>query len=290
VNLSQGFEGLDYVLTGNILYPAPTTADGARYIQAGEFVGGYVEVATSGGVRARRIASNTAGFWTADTTNTPTPLFRLEGIDGTEDPLAVCRIRAPSGVVTWATPVLGVQLESKYRIHIDPILNIVAEDYFEIGSAFVGAVWGLGRRWNRGYSRAMLPNISSRRDPWGTIRRTKEGPPPRRWVQSWQDGEDLIAIRQTTDADYHAPAGQLPVIARDDIWFQLFGILEGSEGTAAPVLCLAAIPDANNQTITDRTLFLYGYLTGTAQANVILGNEGENEAVRVESLTVEEIV
>ena len=71
------------------------------------------------------------------------------------------------------------------------------------------------------------------------------------------------------------------------------GILEESKSGEIPVVALSTIPTetiASGSTITDRTLFLYGRLTGSVQFNQVQGSEDSNEFGRLESITVQEIV
>jgi hypothetical protein len=57
-----------------------------------------------------------------------------------------------------------------------------------------------------------------------------------------------------------------------------------------PVLALADVPDADGETINDRTRFLYGRLVSGVREENIVGNENENEIVRVPTITITEIV
>ena len=291
-----GFTGLTYDLAGDLLTAGAGSADAGRFTQHQEFRGGNLHLTDTGGPFVRGIASHPAGRWHVST-RTVTPHFRLTGATGTEDATGtVDAIVAHSGALV--VPLGDAALTyARYRIRIVAADNPTAEGHFQIGSLFLGAVTVTGRQWGRGWSRAMIPRTTTRTSTAGTIRRKREGRSARRWVMSWQDGQDLSRLRQEASPDYLAadPSWPLPsptrppLAALDDVWTQLEGVIIQTRGTSLPVVGLADIPTAPT-TITDPTLWILGLLTGTIQANNVLGTEGGSEMMRVESVTIEELV
>jgi len=290
VEMSTGFEGLSYTLTGDVLRPdTATTADAGRFVQHGEFVGGYAVLDPTGTPKVRRILYNSSGIWTQNATLRPT--FRLEGVDTSEAASGTCELRAPRGLFVIHLPDATAALVDRLRLRITAANNDVAESYFQIGSAFVGGLVGFGKRWSRGWSRAMIPNTSRRTSTWGTTRVREEGPPRRRWIMSWPDAVDLSkSLRDTSpsDADFVGPSGGEPLAVDQDVWTQLYGLFELSKSGELPVVALGRVPNAD-ATTNDRTLYLYGTLDGTVQASNVLGDEGAGEVFRIESITIDEL-
>jgi hypothetical protein len=123
--------------------------------------------------------------------------------------------------------------------------------------------------------------------PDGTLYATDRGPPRRELTIAWQDGADLSALRRTATPPYLSAAAGTPGLAADqDVWHQLAGLVAASRSTL-PVVALAEVPPTT-ATIVHPDLWLYGTLQGRVQANNVQGNEGRDEVVRVESLTIRE--
>jgi len=76
---------------------------------------------------------------------------------------------------------------------------------------------------------------------------------------------------------------------RDDVVWQLEALQKRSKSGQLPLVVLPRIP-ATYTTITDPSLYLFGVLEGTVQSAQVVGDEGVSEYVRIESLTVTELV
>ena len=83
-------------------------------------------------------------------------------------------------------------------------------------------------------------------------------------------------------------AGSAAVVTQD-VWQQLVGILEETRGGELPVIAVGEAPDADDVTITDRTLFLYVTIEGTARLDNVLGDENVNEFGRLPPITIQGI-
>jgi hypothetical protein len=286
-NGATGFSGLTYQLTGDVIRPDAATADAGRFLQAGEMVGGYAILDPAGTPKVRKIAYHTGGSWSGDTT--ARPFIRLEGIDGTELATGTVKLVAPSGCLfVYLSGAASTHYE-RFSLLIEASANETAEGYFKIGAAPLGAVTAVGQRWGRGWSRAHEPNVSSYGTEYGTTRRRQDGPNARRWSMSWQTGLNVRQLRQGLDNNYVSPNGTAqPLAADQDVWWQLVSVFEQAKGGEIPVIACARLPTSSGTTLTDPTAWLYGTLSGTVQANNVVGDELDGEAMRVESITVEE--
>ncbi len=301
-NGAQGFEGLSFTRDGDILKPAPSTAIAGRVLQRNELAGG---VAIAGGV-ARRIAGHAAGRW-GGTFDSVLPYLRLEDSSGFPASGAGLALVAPRGVMfTWLPGAGPYFRRVRIRIPGQP----VPEAYKEAGLALVGGFSPFGQQWSRGWSQQMRPNVERRQSPAGVIRKRQLGRPAIRWAMAWPDGVKLSESRKvdaTTSAeaspDYLGPGDStvpglgIPVVNEQDVWSQLFGILEEIKGGELPVVAVAEAPPFATTggvlippvTITDRTLFLYGTWEGSPQFNQVLGDEGVDEFGRLDGISVDGI-
>ena len=301
-NGAAGFESLSFTRDGDILKPAPSTSIAGRVLQRNELAGG---VAIAGGV-ARRIAGHAAGRW-GGTFDSVLPYLRLEDSSGFPASGADLALVAPRGVMfTWLPGASPFWRRVRIRIPGQP----VPEAYKEAGLALVGGFSPFGQQYSRGWSHQMRPNVERRRSPAGVIRKRQLGKPSIRWSMAWPDGVKLSESRKhdaTTSAeaspDYLGPGDELvpglglPVVNEQDVWGQLFGILEEIRGGELPVVAVAKAPafafaggaPISPVTITDRTLFLYGTWEGSPQFNQVLGEEGVDEFGRIEGISVDGI-
>jgi hypothetical protein len=277
LDLGADFTGLTYARTGDIVTPnTSTTADAARYIQDNELAGGYVIL--SSGV-SRRILGNAAGAWVTGTS--VVPRIHIE-LTGGEPSSGTCTLVCPGGyVVAHPSTVLSARYWRVRAVAQDTVTGQIGA-----GTIFVGRLHGLGAEPDWGWSDDLSPTVRRSRSPYGTPRTRALGPPGRTWSWSWGDGLSLSAIREDPDADYYGRPGRLPLVAADDVWWQLRGALETHQ--ALPVLALRTV-GADGVSVTDRTLWLYGETVSSVAARGMRGQEGYDEWLRLESLTIEEI-
>lgn len=283
---ATGFTGLDYILTGDQLAPlVPTTADAARWIQAMEFAGGHVLLP---GGKARRIVLNSAGGWTQSAT--VVPHFTLEGLDGSESATGICDLVSPSGYMVCHLGTTAATFRRHFQIEI--AIQSTPDARFRVGNILLGGLIVPGKSWSNGWSLSTRPNTRSRRDPHGTEYRQQRGPNVRTYSIAWPDGVKLHDLRGgDLDVDYigSSATGASALAGRDDVLGQLVGAMAESKGFSAPSMLLGDVPDASGVTVTDPTLYAYGLLTGTVDAQNVFGNEGVNEFYRISGIQLVEV-
>jgi hypothetical protein len=113
--LDKGWD-VSYTLSGSTLIPRSGTATIDRYLAEGELVGGYVVCSTGGGPVARRIARQSAGYWTTDSSEQQVRIT-IEGADGTEDTSGTGEIVHHSGVLVVYPSSALVRRYVRVRIH-----------------------------------------------------------------------------------------------------------------------------------------------------------------------------
>lgn len=290
LNLSVGFTSLHYERHGDIIRPGTddaSTQDGARFLNRAELVGG---IARWGNPQARaNIIANSAGGWTDKSVNTIQPFVRVDAsiVAGTDTasagPLNELSLQAPSGLVIG---YMDEQYVYGVRVVIPPSGN--QDGYRSAGLIMPCVFAAFGQQWSRGYSHDTRPNVIRDESRQGTIRKRQEGPPASRISMAWADGTKLDQMRDGITPDYLGPVGKPPVVADSDVWGQLWGILDETKSGEIPVVYVAELP-ADGITLTDRSLFTFGTLDGSARFDHVLGDENINEFGRIAGYQVSEI-
>lgn len=284
---ATGFAALQYYRDGATLYPDPTsTPDSGRQLQEMELargIGGYAIIndGLGGSDVARRVCSNTGGWWTTDTT--ARAVVNVDGITGSEPASGEITLVAPGGLLvaylTSFTP------RRRWRIRIPA--QITVDGYFRLGVGFsIGRVMPFGLGWGWGAAATRAPQFDSQTDAAGVVTRSSRGADIRTWTVDWSAGVPMEVPRQDVDADYIGVSGGLalePVYATP---WQLAGAYDRTEGQTVPVVAVASLP-TSTATITDRTLYLYGLLSNSLGTSIASGTEGTNEVVRIETLRVD---
>jgi hypothetical protein len=268
-----------FVRSGEIVTPTSTTG---HYVGAGQLVGGTAILDPAGTPKARRIRWNSGGSWT--TAGAPLVLH-LDGIDGTELTTGDLRIIAPAGVLV----VHDRRVAARYwRVRI-PASQSVAESYYELGQLVLGGVWAMGRQWSRGWSERDDPRAEVEEDDYGTLWVRRRRPRRRELTVSWQDGHDLSKLYASGDPPWLGTP-TTPLVADQDVWWQLTGMLEAARGGELAAVALKEIPSTTGMVLDPRQ-FLYGTLAGsTVQWNDVQGDEGRSSVGRIESVTLVEQV
>jgi hypothetical protein len=286
LDLGAEFVGLTYTITGEVLTITGSTGSAARWLHADELVGGYAEIASSSGAVLRPILSHGAGVPMASASVTPS--FRLGGIDGSEIAGSSCRLIHHSGVLVCSsfspTPL------RYWRVRIPS--QTTHESYVEAGTIALASVVVPGKRWSRGWSWTTEPNVSRSDSVSGTRRIERLGPERRVLSISWADGAVVERLRTSPEGvDYlSAGAATTPLAGRGDVWWQLEALQSRAKGGEVPVVALFDIPSTTS-TVTDPSLYLPGVLEGSVAASHVVGDPtGDGEFVRIESLTVTELV
>jgi hypothetical protein len=292
LNSAVGFETLGWLRTGSEVHAiASGGSDGARYIKRNELVGGYF-IFTAG--KVRKIIANTEGVWRVGvTTANKLAVLTLEGIDGTEGAAGVSgTILAPAAVLTMH----NIAAATKFRIRI-PAAQETAEGRYITGTLLPGGLAFPGRQWSKGYAQEAAGNAQLTTDPFGTTRGRELGPVARSWFLSWIDPISM-GEHQTQNAPRFFDDGLTPtanpIAAYGDVYDVLAGILEDLKSGEVPCVVLADVPRANGSafaTTNDPALFLYAHpVSNSIRKEHLLGNEGQDEIIRVQQTAWAEVV
>jgi hypothetical protein len=287
--LDKGWGSINYTLTGRSLMPRTGTATIGRYFGEDELVGGYVVCSTAGPSVARRIARQSPGFWTTDGT-VQRLRITLDGTDGTETAAGTGDIVHHSGVLVAYLPNEVPRRRIRVRVGA---AAITPEGYYEAGTiavcrlVAVGAEpgWDWSRRWE-------LSRTTERRaDGRLVVRRT--GPARRVVEYGWADGALLKHVRLLSESpDYlTGVSSSAPLGSEEDVAWSVPALVEhATRAGEVPILVIPQLPNSSGDTITDPTQYLFGLISSDSIGiSSIQGEEGVDEAVRLDSLAVETI-
>lgn len=265
-----------------------TDLQAAAFINTGSVTAGsevwyYKGTGTTVTYVARRIRSNSAGVWSDDATATP-PHLVLDGVTGSEDASGSCTLVWPSGLLLYYPPAHGKLRYWRLRIPA----QVCPDSYFEAGVIGIGRLLPFGRQHTWGWSQETLPNFREVRNDYGTARRTQRGPNRRTWTLDFSDGLTLWRLRQLASPDRIGVSGGVALGSVDDVWWVLEGVLGATKGASVPVVACSKLPSSSGM-VLDRSLYLYGYLSGSVQWTNSAGEEGVNEHGRIERFVVDGI-
>lgn len=294
VDLHEGLSGLRWTREGTAVRPTGSgNSTNEPYLYHEEAAGWTFALSDT---VARRITHSAEGKWTDETQRKPVLMGEFESVDPTS---GTSGYLIPSD---WCV-VLDLQgvVYSALRITIPaPTTGIPApaETYWQIGTLIVGPVVVHGEEygWGRTLDVVQGAEVTEARD--GT-RIAASIRPARRIVEyGWPDPTDMTAALDPDgdpDPDYleaSANSGSLPVASARGTPYHVEGVIRRLGGGASPVVYLPRIPKiALNEAVevlNRRHELMLGRVTSDVAIENVLGNELENEAVRVAVLRIEE--
>jgi len=278
LDLATGFSaGLTFDRVGASVTPATGTAAAGRYLQENELAGGYVIL---DGTHARRILGNSAGGWVTSGTVVPVLTIELSGGEPTSGGIVIV---APGGCMVAMS---GSVTSGRYwRLRIPA--QLTPNGRIGAGAILMGRCVAMGAPPDWAWTEEARPNVVIERDSRGTPTVYEQGPVSRTWGWGWGDGTDLLDLREDANPDFVGRAGSLALTAAEDVAWAMRGHLETHQ--ALPVVAMRDI-GASGVTVTDPTMWLYAHLVSSVAPRGMLGEEGQTERVRVDSITFAEIV
>lgn len=282
----NGAIGFDGALTGTVagdqVTPnVSTTTDGGRYLQRSEMVGAVAVVNATYAYVTRQ----EEGGWTANDTRRA----RLT-VDRAVTSGAV-KLIARNGVLVVHNITTAYR---KFRIRIPS--QSTPDGFFRLAGLVVGGLVVPGLPWDWGWSEQQEINITDEVSRRGTMRRKQEGPPRKVLTFSWStSGAPLYRLRNSVNNDYLSPDASIgaagALATYKDVPWLMAGLMRDCDSGEVPIIALKVIPETSTSTtITDPTHYVYGRLDGSVQYAQVTGKTGHSEYVRVESMTVRELV
>lgn len=282
-NGATGFDGaLTATVAGDQVTPnTSTTADGGRYLQRSEMV---EAVAVVNGTYCY-VTRQEEGGWTASDTRRA----RLT-VDRAVTSGAI-KLIARNGLLIVHNVTTAYR---KWRIRIPS--QSTPDGYFRLAGLVVAGLVVPGLPWDWGWSEQLEANVTDEVSRRGTMRRKQEGPPRKNLTFSWStSGAPLYRLRSGVNLDYLSPHSSIEaagaVATYKDVPWLMSGLMRDCDSGEVPLIALKVVPDvATSTSITDPTHWVYGRLDGSVQYAQVTGKTGQSEYVRVESMTVRELV
>lgn len=241
----------------------------------------------------RRIVSNTEGLLT--NTTGKKAVLKLEGVDNAADPTSGTAHIIPSSATITAN-LLGVE-GSAWALKIPSQETI--DNYFTIGSFLLGVVEIQAPQYGRGRSLTYETNTEIYEAPDLGLRTRKRSEGRRTLSVSWSSGVSMHDYYGSSLAPDYWTASSLsgaePVAAVNDVAYQMEGLYRYLEGARIPTVYLPKIQRATTSALkiqvhNRREAHLYCYLDSPITYENVLGDEMDNEVLRIGSLTLKEII
>lgn len=265
--------------------PSPSTG---RYFRENECAGWTVRFAS--GV-CRRITGNTAGTL-APAVSSPKPVFRLDGIDGSEPTVSTVTLIPDKFAVTFHT---NGETGGGWAVRIDA--QTTADLDVRCGHLSMGRVYVFGTQYGHGRV-SMQESGDLIETTIGGVQRARRAGPGGRTVRiAWPDPIDTTQLQGATTApDYltsSTTAGNWPVAAQKDPPLSLRGVLQ-EVGALDAITYLPCIDIGGSDTIHHRFSdeFMLCTMASAVQVESVLGEEcnpQRGEMFRVATVVLEEV-
>lgn len=301
LQLDQGFKALRYTLSGEMLYPdTSTTNDAGRWLWEQEKRNAFIQCYDGTNTYATRIVSQSSGGWTQSTT--AIPMLQLEDVTdiSTLSGTLRCNIGSPSGLILKHQTSVKARRYWRWRIPAGTAGEDTprGESYYEAAVISICRVQAFGAEVGWGNRDEVASNSRFDEDESGTERGRSLGVERRTWtLGGWASGPTHLGnLRTGPDADYvgSSESNALGLAGYEDVYHQIRGLLRVTDGGTLPVVAVEPLPDTSEQSLTDPTRFLYGYLSGSVGASRLTGDHGATtgagEVLRVDDIVIREIV
>lgn len=297
IDLASGLEDLPFTREGKIVRPIlmNTETGVGRWFDEHELVGASLHIGADLNPGIRRVTSNTQGFWRnlLDSPDTQIPQAYCEGINGTEYDSGTLDISMPNGVF-WRRGVPNPKAFRRLKLVIDS--QDTAEGYLETGCVVIGAAHMFGKDYSRGRIIETEANteVTTRR---GGTRFSRNLGPDRRSVQfGWREGVDHTPVNQPdpdkVDFARAGTTGPQTLTTPSAVPGQVEGLWRRLGGADTLLVYLASVNGEADGVVplTRRGDFIYGRLSGRVRQESFLGDEQDNEVIRVSSIEISEEV
>jgi hypothetical protein len=288
-----------YVAKGNSVRFSSTSA--APYVIRDELVGGYFEY---GSGEVRKIVANTEGTLGASEGGRGAILV-VEGASGAETETgtgpSTGYIWPPRALIIRYLPTADAIRGVRLVLNPDGETPDTLEGRFQIGTAAIGPLVIFGTEYAWGRQLSIEPNVQVEENRSGA-RRSRVRGPSRRVVQvAWPDPVDVSQVALgNVSPDYYGNGLEddpLGVALRGDTPLLLYGLLSEIDGPHLPVVYCPYIEHLSSAnayglvyTLQRAAGAIYGRITSPVDLENVLGDEHEDELLRIGPLVIEEEV
>jgi hypothetical protein len=285
---AKGMNTLDFVLSGNSVTPGSSSTD-KPYLYTNEAAGWEIDLGSN---KIRTVEWSGEGKW--DQGAGKRARLILSDADGTESTSGDAALIPSDFVILWRPD------NDTYRsIQIILDAQYTSTGYMEIGTLVVGFVEVFGKQYSRGRTVTTEANYDREIARDGIDRVRQNGPEQRTVEFSW--AEDPINMMEAQGAEptpdwvtTSTTALTMPAATWGDTPMQVEGILRLTNGARVPIVYLPNIAKGSSgndvQTINRRHDLILGRITGAARIENVLGNESVDEAARIGTITIEELI
>lgn len=284
---ADGQSSLRYTRSGESVYVDTSGSSSSPWYPTDALAGSCFQSDSS---TSRRILAQSAGTWTASTTQTP--VLRLAGVAGGDPASGTSgKILARNGLLLVPSTGTGY---SAFRVRI-PGGQPTPDGYYRLGVAMMGLlhVWGQEYSWGRRID--LAPNVLVTTGRTGERTATRLGPPRRAVDIAWPDGIDTTKVGGSAPTpDYvQARTGGAAVATPAGTPWDLVGVV--SRLDRAPVVYFDGLPitSGSERMIAHPTRIMYGRVVSDVAIEQVIGREwGDTagEVMRIATVRIEEEV
>ncbi|MBF42755.1 MAG: hypothetical protein CMD97_05830 [Gammaproteobacteria bacterium] len=290
VDSTEGLTG-SFTRENSMVIPGGTSSN-PFWMNFNEFVGCIAELDDgAGNVVQREIEFNTSGtFSNVDSKRPEIKLINATSSDPSSGTLRilpkkisiVCSLNGIKAIA-WAIRITAQETKDKY---------------FTISNFSFGQVFVFSPQYGRGRSITFEPNVEIFQSEDGTMKPKKKGNAKRIIRVSWADGIDTnFLYNDIENLDYFissSTSGSQAISTWSDIPISMKGIYDYVAGEK-PIVYLPYIIKSTSSSTDIRIIntdekHLLGLIDGNLTYDNILGDESENEVLRVASVIIREIV
>lgn len=296
IDMAAGLVDVPYIREGNIGRVGAFDADlnAGVWVDEHELAGATVLTLDSGdsAVEADRILSNTQGLWTAVDGGSPhqTPVVHLASTTTTSGSATIVR---PNGVF-WRRDLPAPGKFRRIKLVIDA--QTTASGRLETGNIIIGPAYMFGRDYSEGRVIDTEANTQVATLRGGTRYSRKLGPDRRTAQIGWREGVDTTPTHRGDPAsmDYAqaGTTGPATLTTPSAVPGQVEGILRRHAGQDIPLVYLASVDGTADGVVSlvRRGDFVYGRLDGGVRQESFLGEEQDDEVIRVSNVEISEEV
>jgi hypothetical protein len=265
------------------------------YLYHGEAIGWTILLEDGlGDFHAVEIEHNTAGSFVGSSYDrAKRPVIRLKNPSTSLPTSGEARL-VPSNVAVTIS-LLGIRSPA-WAIEIQDS-NTFTGDY-RIGSIAFGPVIIQAPQYARGRTMTLEPRVNVLETEDSNIYTQKISDARRILRISWSTGVSLHNYYSgDLEPDYYVSstqAGALPVASYEDVPYQLEGFYRYIDGPNLPIVYLPSIKlDTGSDRIqihNRRESFIYGVTMGDLSLESMLGDEMQDEVLRVSTITIQEVI
>lgn len=276
-----------YDAIGRSIKVRDTAGTTGKYIKYDECRNWSVKLVADAATEYAKVTQNTEGAL-VDFANSKSPEFLLDAAAPTGTS------RTATLIPNKATVIINLGSANIKALRLKIPSQETADKYFKIGLIQIGALVIPGQQYSRGRTINITANTTLDSTLDGIYYSNNLAPSRRRFRIAWTDAVDIRSLQgDATAPDYwKIRAADRPIAVQGDVPDLMLGLVNRLQGSVHPLLYLPSIEPTTDATIlfTRDDEHALCILDGDVTIDNLIGDELIDEAFRVATISLEEIV